>query len=73
MSRTPVELNLVGAAELSLLPGVSDELARELVRRRENMGPFRSWDEVRAVKGMSPAALEVLMDRTVLEPEDFAA
>lgn len=73
MTKNRLELNLARVEQLAFLPGVGDQLARELVRHREVTGPFRSWTEVRGVAGMTDEALDVLMNATVLEPEDAAA
>ena len=65
-----LNLNLASAPELSVLPGVGDQVAGALVRHRQQFGPFRSWAEVRQVPGVSPAVLDCLMDTAMLEPEE---
>ncbi|HTS80821.1 MAG TPA: helix-hairpin-helix domain-containing protein [Myxococcaceae bacterium] len=57
-------LNRVDEADLARLPGVGPLAARALVQAR----PFRSWDEVDAVKGVGPARLRTLRQATELDP-----
>jgi competence protein ComEA len=51
-------------AELARLPGVGAVAAHALVQSR----PFRSWDEVDAVRGVGPARLRLLRQATELDP-----
>ena len=57
-------LNSAAEAELARLPGVGAMAARALVQAR----PFRSWDEVDAVRGVGPARLRTLQQATELDP-----
>jgi len=57
-------LNQADEADLARLPGVGPAAARALVQAR----PFRSWDEVDAVKGVGPARLGTLRQATELDP-----
>jgi competence protein ComEA len=57
-------LNRMTEAELARLPGVGAVAARALVQSR----PFRSWDEVDAVRGVGPARLRLLRQATELDP-----
>lgn len=52
-----VEVNRAGTAELAELPGVGATLARRLVEHRDAHGPFRSWDDLRQVKGIGEKTL----------------
>jgi len=56
-------LNRVQEADLARLPGVGAVAARALVQAR----PFRSWEEVDAVKGVGPARLRTLQQVTELD------
>ncbi|MGA9520949.1 MAG: helix-hairpin-helix domain-containing protein [Myxococcaceae bacterium] len=55
-----LDLNRATAEELALVPGVGPSLARELVRERERLGRFSSWEEVDQVRGVGVARLEAL-------------
>ncbi|HZJ56571.1 MAG TPA: helix-hairpin-helix domain-containing protein, partial [Myxococcaceae bacterium] len=57
-------LNRAAESELARLPGVGVVAAQALVQAR----PFRSWDEVDAVRGVGPARLRTLQQATELDP-----
>ncbi len=57
-------LNRAAEAELARLPGVGPAAAHALVQAR----PFRSWEQVDAVKGVGPARLRTLQQATELDP-----
>jgi competence protein ComEA len=59
-----LRLNHAAEADLARLPGVGPSAARALVQGR----PFRSWDEVDAVKGVGPARLRILQQSSELDP-----
>src|SRR5207249_11233046 len=52
--------SLATKAELRLIPGIGDALAQRIVDHRDNVGPFRSVDELRKVAGIGPKTLERL-------------
>jgi competence protein ComEA len=58
-----VNLNAAGAEELDTLPGIGPVLAGRIVEFRARNGPFRSVDELRAVRGVGPRLLERLRGR----------
>lgn len=66
----PLSVNTADADNLSVRAGLDANTARELVKYREANGPFRSWEEMREVPGLSQAMIDHLMDIAVLEPED---
>lgn len=53
-----VDLNIAGADELALLPGIGPATAARIVNDRSERGPFASVDELRRVKGIGPSTLE---------------
>ncbi len=53
-----VDLDRGSAADLAAVPGIGPGLAAEVVRDREERGPFRSVDALRRVRGIGPARLE---------------
>jgi competence ComEA-like helix-hairpin-helix protein len=56
----PVDLTTVDAAGLDALPGIGPVLAARIVAHRQGHGPFRSVDELLAVRGVGPRLLERL-------------
>ncbi|WP_207063747.1 helix-hairpin-helix domain-containing protein [Motiliproteus sp. SC1-56] len=54
----PVNINQASAAELAAaLNGIGPVKAQEIVRYREQNGPFKSADDLLAVKGVGQALL----------------
>jgi competence protein ComEA len=53
-----VDLNGAGAADLAAVPGIGPGLAADVVREREERGPFRAVDDLRRVRGVGPVRLE---------------
>lgn len=53
-----VDINSAPWPELTLLPGVSETLARRIVERREREGPFRGPKDLRTVRGVGPKLRE---------------
>lgn len=58
-----IDVNRAGASELDALPGIGPVLARRIVEYRRQHGPFRSVEELRAVRGLGPRLLERLRPR----------
>lgn len=58
LSARLVDVNVAGAEELALLPGIGPSIAGRIVTDRGERGPFASVDELRRVKGIGSATLE---------------
>jgi competence protein ComEA len=54
----PVDIDQATVEDLSAVPGIGPGLAAEVVRDREERGPFRRPDALRRVRGIGPARLE---------------
>jgi competence protein ComEA len=54
----PVDLERATAEDLAAVPGIGPGLAPEVVRDREERGPFRTPDGLRRVRGIGPARME---------------
>ena len=54
----PIDLNQAAVEDLVMIPGISHRLARRIVEFRKSHGPFKTWDEVRRVKGIGPKKVE---------------
>ncbi len=60
----PVDINTADAATLAAnLHGVGESKARAIVAHREANGPFKSADQLAAVKGIGLATVEKNRDR----------
>jgi competence protein ComEA len=55
-----VNINTASAEQLQLLPRVGPALAERIIEYREANGPFRTADEIVAVKGIGDSAFEKL-------------
>jgi len=54
----PIELNKAGVEDLAIIPGISHGLAQRIVEFRELNGPFKTYNELRRVKGIGPKKIE---------------
>ena len=55
-----LDLNSADSRQLDALPGIGPVLASRIVAHRAAAGPFRTVDELRAVRGIGPRLLERL-------------
>ncbi len=65
--QAPVNLNTAGVEELVRLPGVGEKTARAILDYRDQNGPFRSVDDLLAVKGIGEKKLQKLRELVVVE------
>lgn len=56
----PVDLDTATEDAIETLPRVGPALARRIVANRDSLGPFRSLDGLRRVKGIGPATITLL-------------
>jgi competence protein ComEA len=61
-----VDLNRADAGELDQLPGIGPVLAGRIVEHRRISGPYRSAEDLLAVRGIGPALFERLRDRVTV-------
>ena len=54
----PVDLDRATAEDLSAVPGIGPGLAGEVVRDREERGPFHGPDALQRVRGIGPARMK---------------
>src|SRR5262249_22188320 len=54
----PVNLNTATAAELQQVPGIGPSTADKILKMRKAYGPFKSVDDLRAIKGIGPKRME---------------
>lgn len=50
----PVNLNTATASELQQVPGIGPSTADKILKMRKAYGPFKSVDDLRAIKGIGP-------------------
>ncbi|KYF59275.1 hypothetical protein BE08_06330 [Sorangium cellulosum] len=57
-----IDINHANAEELQRALQVSEECARRILDRREQLGGFSSWEEIKQVAGIDDGTLASLMD-----------
>ena len=62
-----VNINTASAEQLELLPRVGPALAGRIIDFRDANGPFRSVDEIVAVKGIGERSFEMLEPYLVID------
>ena len=68
---TAIDLNTASVKELTQLPGVSKDIAYNIVNHRNRHGYFTAWEELLEVKGFPRAKLEWMKERAILgHPKD---
>ena len=60
-----VDINTASAAELLLLPGVGLSIAENIVAERDANGPFRSFDDLKRVKGLGIKKIQQIQECAV--------
>jgi comEA protein len=53
----PINLNTATSAELQEVPGIGPVTADKILKMRKLRGPFKSVNELRAIKGIGPKRL----------------
>jgi competence protein ComEA len=64
-----VDLNQADAAGLDALPGIGPVIAGRILERRARQGPFRTPEDLLAVRGIGPAVFARLRDRVRVGPD----
>jgi competence protein ComEA len=64
-----VNVNTATAEQLTLLPGIGDARAREIVAARQRQGGFKRVEDLLAVKGIGEAGLAKLRPYLSLQGE----
>lgn len=63
-----ININDANAAELSLLPGIGEQLALRIIDDRERNGPFESISDLTRVRGIGVATADRITPYAVAEP-----
>ncbi|MFW5972559.1 MAG: ComEA family DNA-binding protein [Bacteroidota bacterium] len=56
----PVDINMAGASDLQRLPRIGPAIAERILEHRQRYGPFRSIEDLMAVRGIGPRTMESL-------------
>jgi len=54
----PIDLNTANSEQLQEVPGIGPATADKILKMRKSYGPFKSVDDLRAIKGIGPKRLE---------------
>jgi competence ComEA-like helix-hairpin-helix protein len=54
----PVNINTATSEELQLVPGIGPATAQKILQMRKSYGPFKSVDDLLAIRGLGPKRLE---------------
>lgn len=54
------DLNLATSEELDLIPGIGAKMANDIVSLREEMGGFKSVEDLQAIRGIKKAKLAAI-------------
>jgi len=54
----PVNLNTAGSEELQQVPGIGPATADKILKMRKSYGPFKSVDDLLAIRGLGPKRLD---------------
>lgn len=63
-----VDINSASMSEFRALPEIGDSLAQRIVDYREQMGPFRSVEDLEQVRGLGPKTLQSLRQQLSINP-----
>jgi competence ComEA-like helix-hairpin-helix protein len=54
----PININSAKSEELQQVPGIGPSTAEKILQMRKSYGPFKSVDDLKAVRGLGPKRLE---------------
>ena len=67
--RGNIDLNSASVSQLSMLPGISDALARRIIDYREDNGPFTSIYDLLNIPGISYSTMNNIKEYIVVYPQ----
>jgi len=68
-----VPVNVATKEDLVAVPGINKRVAEAIVKGREALGKYQSWEELARIKGVGPKTLEVLHHSVLLNSVPFEA
>jgi competence ComEA-like helix-hairpin-helix protein len=68
----PLNVNMAGAKEIAdaKIPAIGKEQAREIVKYRDENGPFGAWDDLGSVPGITDEMIDNLKEAATLGEDD---
>src|SRR5262245_7184678 len=63
----PITLNTARSSQLQEVPGIGPVTADKILKMRKSYGPFKSVDDLRAIKGIGPKRLEKMRKYLTIE------
>lgn len=57
LSEVLLEINSADSVDLELLPGIGDKLSKRIVKYRESLGGFYSFEQLKEVYGLNPETI----------------
>ncbi|MBI5568263.1 MAG: helix-hairpin-helix domain-containing protein [Chloroflexi bacterium] len=64
----PININTANVEELDLLPGIGPSIAQAIIDYRTQNGPFKTIDDINAVKGIGDALFAKIKDSITVGP-----
>jgi competence protein ComEA len=64
----PLNLNTATQAELESLPGIGPTKAMDIIAYRDQVGPFKTVDDLLNVTGIGPSTLDAIREYLLVEP-----
>lgn len=64
----PINLNTANAEQLQEVPGIGPATAEKILKMRKSYGPFKSVDDLRAIRGIGPKRLEKMRKYLTVAP-----
>ena len=65
MSKNSVDLNTADQVAIERIQGVGPSLAAKIVDYRDQNGPFKTWEDLKKIPGMSAAMIDTLKNQGV--------
>jgi competence protein ComEA len=65
MAKNSVDLNTVDQVALERIQGVGQSFAAKIIDYREQNGPFKTWEDLKQIPGMSAAMIDTLKHQGV--------
>lgn len=72
-SAVKVDINTASAKELQCVPGMTKTMARDIIKYRDQNGPFSSVDDLTKVKGINESSLNKMRDSLMIGQAGGAA
>ncbi len=68
-SKAQVDINKASVDELVTLPKIGPKIAEQIVKYRQEHGPFRTIEDLKAIKGIGDKTIEALRPMITVTPK----